>query len=144
MKALRFENNSKDMLTELKGRNRTQGWDSASREHAMDLSGIPLTHDERKLSTKNDSGHKMCMCVCMVGCTETYGDTTSSPYRGKQSSQDIFPGQKERVSATLVTPCDAIITFNSFQVWYFDIRHCLSSTLQLLNPSSWAPETKSD
>ena len=32
----------------------------------------------------------------------------------KQSSQDIFPGQREMVSATLVTP-----SFNSFHVWFF-------------------------
>lgn len=78
LKALRFENDFKDMLTKPKGRNQSSvGWDSASREHAIDLSGIPSTHDERRLDTKNDSEHKVCVCVfvCMVGCTETYDDT---------------------------------------------------------------------
>lgn len=125
LKALRFENDFKDMLTKPKGRNQSSvGWDSASREHAIDLSGIPSTHDERRLDTKNDSEHKVCVCVCACWLHRNirwYDLKPATWYRGnerwtktKQSSQDIFPGHREMVSATLVTP-----SFSSFHVWFF-------------------------
>ena len=59
----------------------------------MDLSGVPLIHDER-LDTKNDSEQKLC--VCMVGCTKLHTlirrikPKKSEAMRGDQKTNQVI------------------------------------------------------